>query len=236
MAQRQNRVPYYLQVKHSIIENIKSQSWKPGEKIPSENQLMQQHQVSRSTIRQAISQLAQEGILETKRGKSTTVKKKPTDHVKNPGVIQREKGTDFSVDLIRTVYGKKMDYAKKMLGLTEEQSVYMYERLRLADGIPIAFQQLFVPEHIVDKLTDEDLLVFDFHSHLEEIGVIGSYSKDYVSASLANTYEADFLGVVAGDPLVDLTRITLGIDQSPLEYCRTKYLPSYFEFTVETRG
>ncbi|WP_345243857.1 GntR family transcriptional regulator [Pontibacillus salipaludis] len=236
MTQRQNRVPYYLQVKHSIIENIKSQSWKPGEKIPSENQLMQQHQVSRSTIRQAISQLAQEGILETKRGKSTTVKKKPTDHVKNPGVIQREKGFEFSVHLIRTVHGKKMDYAKKMLGLTEEQSVYMYERLRLADGIPIAFQQLFVPEHIVDTLTDEDLLVFDFHSHLEEIGMIASYSKDYVSASLANTYEADFLGIVTGDPLVDLTRITLGIDQSPLEYCRTKYLPSYFDFTVETRG
>ncbi|KGP91612.1 GntR family transcriptional regulator [Pontibacillus chungwhensis BH030062] len=236
MAGRQNRVPYYLQVKHSIIENIKNQSWKPGEKIPSENQLMQQHQVSRSTIRQAISQLAQEGILETKRGKSTTVKKKPSDHVKNPGVIQTEKGSEFSVHLIRTVHGKKMDFAKKMLGLTEEQSVYMYERLRLADGIPIAFQQLFVPEHIVEALTDEDLLVFDFHSHLEEIGVIASYSKDYVSASLANTYEADFLGVVAGDPLVDLTRITLGIDQSPLEYCRTKYLPSYFDFTVETRG
>ncbi|MCD5325219.1 MULTISPECIES: GntR family transcriptional regulator [Pontibacillus] len=236
MTQRQNRVPYYLQVKHSIIENIKNQSWKPGEKIPSENQLMQEYQVSRSTIRQAITQLAQEGILETKRGKSTTVKKKPSDHVKNPGVIQREKGTEFSVQIIRNVHGKKMDYAKKMLGLSEEQAVYMYERLRLADGVPIAFQQLFIPEHIVESLTDEDLLVFDFHAHLEEKGMQPNYSKEYVSASLANTYEADFLGIVAGDPLVDMTRITLGIDQSPLEYCRTKYLPTFFDFTVETRG
>ena len=68
-----NLLPIYYQVKQTIRNWILNKEFNPGDKIPSENELADNFNVSRLTVRQAISQLIQEGFLVTKRGEGTFV-------------------------------------------------------------------------------------------------------------------------------------------------------------------
>jgi len=66
-------LPVYYQIKHTIKNWILNREFNPGDKIPSENELAEKFNVSRLTVRQAISQLVQEGFLMSKRGEGTFV-------------------------------------------------------------------------------------------------------------------------------------------------------------------
>jgi len=68
VAMHVNLLPIYYQVKQTIRNWIINREYNPGDKIPSENELADNFKVSRLAVRQAISQLIQEGFLVTKRG------------------------------------------------------------------------------------------------------------------------------------------------------------------------
>lgn len=68
-------LPVYYQIKQAIKHWIITKEFAPGEKIFSENELAEKFKVSRLTVRQAISQLIQEGFLVSKRGEGTFVTK-----------------------------------------------------------------------------------------------------------------------------------------------------------------
>ena len=69
-------VPLYKQLKDRIKEAILSGELKPNQKIPSELELSQTYQISRITVRNAISELVDEELLEKKQGKGTFVRKR----------------------------------------------------------------------------------------------------------------------------------------------------------------
>ncbi|KGX93040.1 hypothetical protein N781_13245 [Pontibacillus halophilus JSM 076056 = DSM 19796] len=230
-----SRMPYYLQVKNKMIENIKMKKWNPGDTIPSESQMMKLFSVSRSTVRQAISQLVQEGVLETRRGKGTTVKERPaTPHV-IPKVYHRELGDTFTIKTIRDVSGHHMEYARTMLDLESKDEVRLLERVRFTNNVPFAIQQMYVPIYIGELFDERTLHTFKLVDYLDEADVPYKLSNEHVSTSLATIYESEILGISPGAPLLELKRTTLGIDNTPLEYCVTKYLPAYFDYWVEIR-
>ena len=69
-------LPLYFQVKEDIEKKIKEEVYIEGEALPSEIALIDQYNVSRTTIRQAVEQLVNDGLLERRRGKGTFVKKR----------------------------------------------------------------------------------------------------------------------------------------------------------------
>ena len=66
-------LPVYYQITQTIKDWILNRDFNPGDKIPSENELVGQFKVNRLTVRQAISQLIQEGFLVKRRGYGTFV-------------------------------------------------------------------------------------------------------------------------------------------------------------------
>src|SRR5258707_4665050 len=68
-----NRLPLYAQVENVIIDRIANGSLSPGTRLPSEDSLVQEYAVSRTTIRAAIQSLVQRGLVEIRRGKGTFV-------------------------------------------------------------------------------------------------------------------------------------------------------------------
>src|ERR1700722_2876670 len=68
-----NHLPLYAQVESVIIGRISSGSLPPGTRLPSEDELIREHAVSRTTIRAAIQSLVQQGLVEIQRGKGTFV-------------------------------------------------------------------------------------------------------------------------------------------------------------------
>ncbi|MGK0699708.1 GntR family transcriptional regulator [Priestia flexa] len=70
-------IALYLQVKDILVKRIQEKVWPPNTLIPTEQELMEEFEVSRTTLRQAITMLVQDGLLEKKQGKGTIVKTQP---------------------------------------------------------------------------------------------------------------------------------------------------------------
>jgi GntR family transcriptional regulator len=70
---KENPIPYYIQLKQSLSEKIERGEWKPGEQLPSEPELCQVFDVSRTVIRQALQEMAYEGLVVRKKGKGSFV-------------------------------------------------------------------------------------------------------------------------------------------------------------------
>ncbi|PSL46957.1 GntR family transcriptional regulator [Salsuginibacillus halophilus] len=233
MSDEQRKLPLYLQIKNKMVNNIKEGAWKPGEAIPSENRLIEQYNVSRTTIRQSIRELVQDGVLETRRGTPTRVRQTPKEEEGNPGVVHHELGEELSVQVLRSDQCADRYYAKGELMLDDIDEVFFFERVRMADARPIAYQQLFLPKPVGEKVKDDAAKMFDIFPALGMHDVHYKNIKETVSASNATQYEADILGLIPGEALVDIERTTLGIDGIPIEYSRTKYITSAFNYRIE---
>ncbi|MGP4076756.1 GntR family transcriptional regulator [Halobacillus sp. K22] len=233
MAENQRKLPLYMQIKNKMVHNVKNGVWKPGEAIPSESQLIEMYNVSRTTIRQSIRELVQNGVLETRRGAPARVRTIPPEKGVNPGVLHHEKGTHFSIKVLRSGKTTYAFHARNALELAEDEEIFLIERIRLADGKPIAFQQLFLPFSIGKTIENNVDTSFDIFPKLGEQGIYYSNIQEDVSASNATSFEAELLGIIPGEALIDIERTTTGSGLKPLEYSRTKYLPSGFNYKVE---
>ncbi|MFG6116139.1 GntR family transcriptional regulator [Halobacillus sp. MO56] len=233
MSKKQKKLPLYIQIKNKLVSNIKEGIWKPGESIPSESQLIERYNVSRTTIRQAIRDLVQNGTLETRRGAPTKVKEIPEEGLSNPGIIHHEIGTNMDVTLLRMEKSQTHYHAKYQLSLTETEDIFFMERLRIGDGKPIAIQQSYLPlaiGNVVEQVADKE---FDFFPTLGKHRIHHTNIREHVSASNATQHEADLLGVATGEALITIERNTLGIDSKPIEYSITKYTTKAFKYTIE---
>ncbi|WP_442543840.1 GntR family transcriptional regulator [Arthrobacter sp. KN11-1C] len=67
------RVPYYEQLKVLLLKEIKSEGMKPGDMLPSESEMCERYEVSRTVVRQAIGELVNEGVLLRQHGKGTFI-------------------------------------------------------------------------------------------------------------------------------------------------------------------
>ena len=77
MLDKNHPLPIYYQLKELIREKIATGEWKPGDLIPSERELCEEHGISRMTVRQAIQELLREGIVTIRRGEGTFVNNVP---------------------------------------------------------------------------------------------------------------------------------------------------------------
>jgi len=230
-------IPLYQQVKEIIADRIQQKYWQAGDLIPTEQQLINEFQVSRTTVRQAISALVQEGLLEKRQGKGTIVKSQ-----KLTGSLGRltgfaeevmEKGLHPHSKLIRTEIRKNLFFEKQKLQLDENEDVVMIERIRFADHEPIAVEKTFWPKHIGDILLKHDLNGAKFYQILEEHGVYLVKANEKISAVNATINEADYLGISAGEALLEMRRLSLGINNQPIEYTCTKYRSDRYHFNIE---
>jgi GntR family transcriptional regulator len=70
---RGSPVPFYFQLAELLEEEIVSGRWVPGARVPSENELCSRYGLSRTTIRQALGRLEQEGLVSREKGRGTFV-------------------------------------------------------------------------------------------------------------------------------------------------------------------
>lgn len=144
-------LPVYYQIKQTIKDWIINKEFNPGGKIPSENELADKFNVSRLTIRQAISQLVQEGFLISRRGEGTFVTKKA-----NLIDSLNLEFTGFMDDLFYQISKSETRYAKmfkvspsklikERLGLPEqEETVMKIERVRFL-GVLLLIPSIIFP-------------------------------------------------------------------------------------------
>lgn len=200
MIDHKRAVPVYIQLADELRSKILDGMYGPDELLPSESEMIRQYSVSRVTVRQATTMLAEEGLVRKVQGKGT--------FIAAPTVEQNFLGFhDFAQELrkrgqIPTF--KILKYAVEQVPKTLQSvfkigpagKVHSIHRLKLGDGIPIMFERLFLPVDTVRELPEAEL-----HSKwLTELlpthyGLHLSRAHKIVQPVLIGDNEASLLGV-----------------------------------------
>ncbi|MGD6872037.1 GntR family transcriptional regulator [Sutcliffiella horikoshii] len=234
--QSNKQIALYLQIKETLIQRIQEKIWLPNKLIPTEQELMKEFEVSRTTIRQAISMMVQDGLLERQQGRGTIVKSQQLvgslGRLKGFAEEVLERGLTPYSQLIRAEFSTDLYHEKAMLQ-TDDKSILVIERIRFADNLPIAFERSCWPKSIGEKLMKEELNQANFYQILEQNGIALRKANEKISAMNATMHEADLLGIRAGEALIEMTRLSYGIDDKPIEYTRTKFRSDQYHYNVE---
>lgn len=229
----------YLQIKNILIQRIQSGEWKPNTLIPTEKELTKEFNVSRTTIRQAVSILVQIGLLEKRQGYGTIVKEPKLigslERLKGFAEVVVEKGRNPRSKLIRAEFKDNLFHEREMLNLSDDVKVLLIERVRFADDTPIALERTCWPEHVGKILMKYDLNEARYYDILEQHNVFLKKANDRITAINATVDEADLLGIRSGEALLEMTRLSFGLDDEPIEYTRTKYRSDQYHYNIELK-
>jgi len=229
--------PMYQQLQDILKRKIVSEEWPVGTLIPTEQELIQEYQVSRTTVREAIIELVNQGLLQKKQGKGTLVMASRVEEQleKLTGFAEEvvEKGYKHSARLLFGEFRKNCFYELALLGLPDDAAVFFIDRIRLADNEPIAYERSCWPEDIGRLLQQEDLNTAAFYKVLEEKhGIILKEANETIHAVNATQSEADMLGIRPGEALLERRRVSYDIYGRAIEHTKTRYRSDKYAYKV----
>lgn len=201
-------VPKHVQLRQ-ILESLVTEELAPDAPLPSERELMARYEVSRMTVRQAIGQLELEGRLYRVRGKGTFVAPPMVDSMLELTSFtedMRRRGHEPSTVVLRSVQLEPPVAVRRALDLTPSQTAYRIERLRLADGLPMALENGWYVAEPLPDLLDRDLSGSLYSLFARKYGLVIDAAKQTLRSEIADAPTARTLGVAAGAPLLVLER------------------------------
>ena len=235
---RAGRGPRYEQLYRHIAAAISSGVLEPQGQIPPERDLAALAQVSRVTVRQAVAQLVSDGVLEQRRGAGTFVRPQPqrleqslsrlisfTEHMQ-----QRGKAST-SIILQRGLFPPHPE-EQMALGLPSSDRVARIERLRSADGLPMAVEWSSLPE---DILPDPDLVQTSLYAVLRATGNAPARAVQRVTAVNLTSDQARLLNLSDGAAVLRIDRTAYLASGRPIEFTKGLYRSDIYDFIAESR-
>ncbi|MEK4173755.1 MULTISPECIES: GntR family transcriptional regulator [Lysinibacillus] len=218
-------IPLYHQLKQILFAKIQSGEWKPGDKIDSENQLMEIFRVSRNTVKKAIEELVKEEKLYRIQGKGTFVSKPRLEQSLGgfysfSRMIQ-EKGLNPRDEVLEIQKVYPSTKVRSNLALEENEQVVEMKRLRFADNEPIILESSFLPLSIIkDSEILKEVTTSSLYSLLEQrFNIIVVRAREAFEPVLINKDEAPLLKTDAGKPALLLERTAFDTSGKPVEFC-----------------
>jgi len=203
--------------------------------IPSERELGDRFGLSRMTVRQAVDRLVAEGALYRVPGRGTFVARakivmplRLTSFTQDmrarglaPGAVDIGRGTVAASEVVAG-----------SLGLAPGDPVHLVERLRTADGEPMAIERAHLPARVTPGLLDETLEDRSLYAVLQEkFGLLLDTGEQTIEAVTAAASDARLLGVSRGSPVLLLVRRSFAGDL-PVEYVTSTYRGDRYQLRV----
>ena len=237
---RSGPVPLYHQLKEWLAVRIISGDFGPGDQLPGELELCSRFGLSRGVVRQALSELRQEGLISRERGRGTFVSATKTAEGLIAGLrgladdtALRGQKVHSTVLLFReTAAGAEV---ARRLGLEPGEGVVELERLRTVDGEPHVLVVTYLPAARVPGLTAHDLGGSEslYRVLRREYGLTIASGVRRVEAAVADAREAHLLRVHRGDPLLVLRAIGYTTGRRPLDYFIARHRGDRASFEIE---
>lgn len=211
---------------------------RPGDRLPSEAELCERFGVSRMTARQAVQLLAHDGLIERRRGAGTFVRAHPV--LRDLGSplsfsgSMRARGMTTSSETLEWSEAEPDADERSALGLKEGDKGYVLERLRLADGIPMAIERAVLPRELALSL-DSGFQHGSLHEAFRRIGRIPTEAHAEVSARRATSREREMLGLPTSGIVISECRTIFDQDGAALERTETRYAASRYTFRAVLR-
>lgn len=232
-------VPLYYQLAEHIRELVRAGALRPGDQLPSERLLSEQHAISRMTVRQAVTYLVREGALVARHGLGTFVAepKLTYDALHLLGFteeIVRRGGTSVSQVLTQRCESPPPRVAAE-LRLPEGEPAVKLVRLRRSDDVPLLLETTYIPAARCPGLEQADLAAESLYAILERrFGVRLGRSRQRLEATVANDYEAELFGIPPGTAMILVEGVTYDERGEPVEYFKAVYRGDRVTFAFES--
>jgi GntR family transcriptional regulator len=213
----------YSRVETILACEIADGVLKVGDQLPTEDVLIARFEVSRITIRRAIQNLVGRGLVEIRRGKGTFVAspKMTQELTELSGFVEdmHALGRKPSARVLSKEVVTANTAVANHLALTKGERVVRIRRVRLADGVPLSFDETFLPLDIGKKIISNNLKIEPIFSLLERKYDIPLIEAEYkLEAVAAEPEVALALRVKQGSPIFRIERTSYSRGKRPVDY------------------
>ncbi|GIN20932.1 MAG TPA: GntR family transcriptional regulator [Bacillus bacterium] len=216
-------IPLYQQVKDYLHKKIISGEWAAGYQLPAEKDLATQFGVSTITIKRAVLELVDEGLLYRQSGKGTFVMHIEEKDISKFVTLKNEEW-EAQHHPHKTLYFNIVqadDELAALLRIEEGDLMYQIQRLKIQQDQPVALEYSYIPQELFPDLHQEDIddnLLYNIFQR--GYGVQLDKAKIYFSTVLADEYQAESLNVERGVQLFVFERFTFNNDNHIIEYSK----------------
>lgn len=232
-----DEIPLYYQLATVLREQILSGRYRKDDQLPTQMTLAKDYGVSRLTVREALKQLEQQGLIRQEQGRGTfvTYEREFTGDMELDGSIEDliSMGLATEVRLLDRRRVPASPGAARDLGLEEGAPVLRCERLRLLRGEPYCFIVNTLPVEIGERIEASRWEEGSVLRHIEEsLGIPLREAEQQVRASLADPTLGRWLDVRIGAPLLRVDYLIRTDGRRPVERARLFYRSDLFRFAI----
>ena len=206
MIDKNSPIPVYYQLKNDLTSKIAKGVWKSGDCIASERELCEIYGVSRMTIRQAVGELVQEGVLLRIKGKGTFVceqKLKQQDMMSFTEIIKKT-GNELVTEVLEF---STIETPEDFEDIFTLDNLYKIKRKRIVDKECVALETVYIPVDYCGYI-DKDMLNGSLFKILEKFGYIVDYSTSSISAVIINEELKEIFAVDQEVPMLKVVSKT----------------------------
>jgi GntR family transcriptional regulator len=229
--------PLYQQLEENLRKEIESGERSAGNRIPTENELSQQYNVSRVTVRKALAGLAELGYLERKSGKGTFVAEKKFQRGISNGVISftelcKLMGFTPGAKTIKIAFEEPTAKESELMNLKTDEKIVVVERIRYADSKPVILESNKFPESFSflfsENLNDSSLYEILKGKH----SITLEHSSKTIDITFASVKEAKILEISKGYPLLRIDSVIHDADNTITNLCQQLCIGDKFKLIV----
>jgi GntR family transcriptional regulator len=223
---RSSPVPFYFQLKKILEQEVAAGRWAPGERFPSEPEICQHFDVSRTTVRQALAELESEGIIRREKGRGTFVAQLRPElwFLQSSHGFYDEaarKGHQVRSKVLRREVTELPSFASAALGLPPGTPGVVLERLRWVDDRVVMYVVSYLIERLAPAVLGAELETGSLYRALHEqanLSVAGG--RRVVEAVVAEGELAQLLEVETGAPLLYVESVAWDDQGETFEFYR----------------
>lgn len=228
----------YVQLYEILKGKIEEGEWVVGSQIPTEEDLCKNYNISKATVRLAVSELVRQGYLRRQQGKGTFVCKR----VMPKGISMMtsfkenmlEAGVVFSTDVLAQTVVMPTDDLDTKLNIADDKHIIYIKRMRTVDGEPVMIQESYIPYHLCPHLLREDVANKSLLELLEKKYEIKIQKvKNYIDLMNLSAGDSRLLGLPKGSALAVQLEQHFYSGETQIMYMRSMKKPDKLRFFIE---
>lgn len=227
--------PLYQALADTLLEQIRSGGLQPGERLPSEADLIELYGVGRNTVRHALSELAAQGVLKTIQGVGTFVEdgrlNKTAEYLLGFTQEMSMQGREVSSRVLEARLIPADSFLARRLQIQLGEDVVYLARVRYLDGEPTAIERAHLPHSLCRGILKHDFAQASLYQVLtDEYGMRPDHAEQEIEAKLASGQVADLLDLEQPAVVFVFHRATHLADGRVVEYVDSEVRADQYRF------
>jgi GntR family transcriptional regulator len=232
-----NQLPLYAQVEATLAARIADGTYPPGTQLPNEASLLASFGISRTTLQKTVQNLIARGLIEIRRGKGTFVTQprltQPLTELSGFVEDMQAHGRKPNARVLTKRIERAGEAVAAKLSLKPGAQVVHIQRVRIADGTPLSFDETWLPKDIGEKIIENDLEAEPIFALLEEKYGLPLIEAEYrLEAIAASKAVARALEIAVGSPIFLIERTSYCDGNRPVDYEKLYYRGDQIQFVT----